>query len=305
MTIRIEVPESRTADLDGPVHYVEWEGPGDRTFVLVHGLGGSLLSWLAAAPGLARHGRVLALDLPGFGRTPRDGRRSRMTDLRRLLSRFLDEVAGGDRAIVCGNSMGGGIGLLQAALEPSTVEGLVLTNSVFPWARGHMPAPIVLLGFGLYSVPWVGEWASRQRLNGLEADKAVRVGLRIIAHDASTIPEELVRLHVDLVVEHQANPDAGPAFLEAARSLLSLGRRPEAARWILDQVRCPVLVIHGRADRLVPVGFAQAALDGHPEWEMRLLPHVGHVPQMEAPERWLATVEDWLSDLPAGEPALG
>lgn len=292
---RIEVPEGSTVDLDGPVHYVEWDGPGERTFVLVHGLGGSHLSWLAVAPGLAPHGRVLALDLPGFGRTPRDGRRSRMTDLQRVLSRFLDEVAGGGPVTLCGNSMGGGVSLLQAALEPATVGGLVLTNSVFPWARGGIPAPIVLLGFGLYAVPRVGELVSRQRLNGLEAERAVRVGLRIIANDASRIPEDLVRLHVDLFVEHQANPDAGPAFLEAARSLLALGRRPDAARWILDNVACPVLVIHGRADRLVPVGFAQAALDGHPGWEMRLLPHVGHVPQMEAPDRWLGAVEDWLA----------
>jgi pimeloyl-ACP methyl ester carboxylesterase len=298
MAIPIELPDSRSTDLAGPVHYVEWEGPGDRTFVLVHGLGGSHLSWLAVAPGLARNGRVLALDLPGFGRTPRDGRRSRLTDLRAVLSRFVDEVVGEGPVVLCGNSMGGGISLLQAALEPPTVRGLVLTNSVFPWARGGIPAPIVLLGFGLYSVPWVGEWVSRQRLNGLEAERAVRLGLKIIANDATKIPDDLVRLHVDLLVEHQSNPDAGPAFLEAARSLLALGRRPEVARWVLDHVICPVLVIHGRADRLVPVGFAQAALDGHPEWEMRLLPHVGHVPQMEAPERWLGAVEDWLTGLP-------
>ena len=46
------MPESRFADLDGPVHFVEWDGPPGRTIVLVHGLGGSLLSWLAgcAAP---------------------------------------------------------------------------------------------------------------------------------------------------------------------------------------------------------------------------------------------------------------
>ena len=53
--MQIELPPSRFADLDGPVHYVEWDGPPGRTLVLVHGLGGSLLSWLAVAPGLARH----------------------------------------------------------------------------------------------------------------------------------------------------------------------------------------------------------------------------------------------------------
>ncbi len=70
----IEVPQGRWVDLDGPTHYVEWTGPDERTFVLVHGLGGSVLSWLAVGPGLASSGRVLAIDLPGFGRTPRAGR---------------------------------------------------------------------------------------------------------------------------------------------------------------------------------------------------------------------------------------
>src|SRR5207344_2000705 len=49
----IEVPKSQWVDLDGPTHYVAWDGPRERTFVLVHGLEGSLLSWLAVGPGLA------------------------------------------------------------------------------------------------------------------------------------------------------------------------------------------------------------------------------------------------------------
>jgi pimeloyl-ACP methyl ester carboxylesterase len=294
----IEPPPSRFVDLDGPVHYVEWEGPAERTFVLVHGLGGSLLSWLAVAPGLARHGRVLALDLPGFGRTERNGRRSRLSDLRATVSMFVDEVAEGPVVLV-GNSMGGGISMLEAALEPKAVQALVLSNSVFPWRRGAFPAPIVMLGFALYELPRVGEWASRQRLTRLEADRAVRLGLRIITADPSTIPDDLVRLHVEQLVRLQGDADAGPAFLEAARSLLALGRRRDVVRWIVDAVSCPVLVIHGREDRLVPLGFAMGALEMRPDWEFRLIPKVGHVPQMEAPQRWISAVEDWLARVPA------
>jgi pimeloyl-ACP methyl ester carboxylesterase len=303
----IEMPPSRFVDLDGAVHYVEWDGPRDgserkRTFVLVHGLGGSLLSWLAVGPDLARHGRVLALDLPGFGRSERVGRRSRVSDLRATVSRFVDEVAGAPVVLV-GNSMGGGISMLEAAVEPAAVEALVLSNSVFPWTRGSLPAPIVILGFSLYRLPRIGEWVARQRITRVEAERAVEVGFRIIAADPSTIPEALVRLHVEQLVRHQQNPDAGPAFLEAARSLMALGRRREVVRWIVNSVTCPVLVIHGRADRLVPVGFAEAAGRMRPDWELRLLPKVGHVPQMEAPARWLALVESWLAGLPAASAA--
>jgi pimeloyl-ACP methyl ester carboxylesterase len=297
--VGIEIPVSRYIDIDGPVHYVRWDGPDERTFVLVHGLGGSLLSWLAVAPGLARHGRVFALDLAGFGQTPRAGRRSRVSDNRALLSRFLSEVAHGSPVVLCGNSMGGGISMLQAALEPSSVEGLVLSNSVFPWVRGAYPAPIVMFGFGIYQLPRVGEWASRQRLTRLEAERAVRFGLRVIAADPSTIDPELVWLHVEMFQRQRDDSDAAPAFLEAARSLMALGRRAETARWIVDAVKCPVLVIHGRRDRLVPLHYAEHALDGHPTWEMRILPKVGHIPQMEAPERWLGVVEEWVTRLPA------
>jgi pimeloyl-ACP methyl ester carboxylesterase len=188
--------------------------------------------------------------------------------------------------------------MLEAALEPAAVEALVLSNSVFPWKRGSsLPAPIVMVGFALYELPRVGEWASRQRVTRLEAARAVDLGLRIIAADPSTIPDELVRLHVEQLVRHQQNPDAGPAFLEAARSVLALGRRRDVVRWIIGAVKAPVLVVHGREDRLVPLGFAMGALELRPDWDMRLIPKVGHVPQMEAPERWLAAVEPWLEGL--------
>lgn len=301
--MQIQMPQSRFVDLDGPVHYVRWgdpavDGTAGRSFVLVHGLGGSLLSWLAVGPGLARHGRVFALDLPGFGRSRREGRRSRLSDLRIVLSRFLAEVVDDGPVVLAGNSMGGAISMLEAVLEPEAVEALVLSDSVFPWVWGRLPAPIVVLGFALYQMPWVGEWAAHQRLSRLEAARAVELGFRIIAADPSTIPPELVRLHVEQLERLQSDDDAGPAFLEATRSLMALGRRRAVSRWIVRSVACPVLVIHGRADRLVPVGYATAALETRPDWDVRLLPKVGHAPQMEAPERWLSAVEGWMEGLP-------
>jgi pimeloyl-ACP methyl ester carboxylesterase len=76
--------------------------------------------------------------------------------------------------------------------------------------------------------------------------------------------------------------------------LLALGRRPRAARWILDSVRSAVLVIHGRRDRLVPFRFAETAMAQREGWDLAALDGVGHVPQMEAPERWLGAVGTWL-----------
>jgi pimeloyl-ACP methyl ester carboxylesterase len=79
--------------------------------------------------------------------------------------------------------------------------------------------------------------------------------------------------------------------------MLRLGRMRDVAARTFDRVRSPVLVLHGRRDRLVPVTFAEGALDAHPEWRGRIFPDLGHVPQIEAPGRWLSEVSDWYADL--------
>ncbi len=300
---RIELPEGKVADLGGPIHYVEWPGPAERTFVLVHGLGGSHLNWVLVGPDLAEGGRVLALDLPGFGRSPLAGRSGRLTALRAVLSRFIEEVAGGP-VVLAGNSMGGALAMMQAAVEPSSVRGLVLTCSVFPWARGGFPSPVVIGGFAAYRIRRVGEWVVRQRFERLDAERMVRLSLRLATADLRRIPEEVIRAHVDLLLERQGDPEVVQAFIEAARSLMSLGRAPDRARAIMDRIACPVLAIHGRRDRLVPAAFAWAATASHPDWWIRVLPDVGHVPQLEAPDRWLANVREWLAaEVDAAPPA--
>ena len=290
----LHIPERRTIeiDLDGPVAYREWEGPPETTFVMVHGLGGSHLSWVQVGYGLSGQGRVVALDLPGFGWSPRDGRASGLMDLRRTLSRFIQETATG-RVVLCGNSMGGAVGILQAAVEPDSVDAIVLSGSVFPWAKGGLPHPLVLATFAMYESPHLGERFVSTRATSIDPERGVRLSFRIIAADARTIPEEIIQLHVELARERQNDPDAVPAFLEAARSLLRLGRRPSVVTRALDAISVPVLVLHGRRDRLVPAAFAEAALHRRPTWRGRIFADLGHVPQMEAPGRWIAEVADW------------
>src|SRR2546430_8629252 len=112
---------SRTIDLDGPVHYADFGGTGP-TLVLVHGLGGSHVNWMAVAPALARDARVLAVDLAGFGRTPLGERSADVHANRILLDRFLEAVAAGPVLLV-GDSMCGLVAMMEAALAPERVAG--------------------------------------------------------------------------------------------------------------------------------------------------------------------------------------
>jgi pimeloyl-ACP methyl ester carboxylesterase len=291
----VNLPELRKADLEGPVAYREWEGPSDTAFVLLHGLGASHLSWVQVADGLSGLGRVFAIDLPGFGASALAGRGAGLMDQRRTVSRFIDWI-GVDRVVLGGSSMGGALSILQAAVEPSSVSGIVLTNSVFPWRFGAFPHPLILASFGIYATPGVGERLVSWRLREMDPEQMVRISLRVLTADPASIPEDVVGLLVDLARERKDDPDLATSFLEAARSMMRLGRRPEVSRRALENVTCPVLLLHGRRDRLVPVRFAEAELPRHPGWRGRFFQDLGHIPQMEAPGRWLAEVADWFAD---------
>src|SRR5438876_966375 len=151
---------SRTIDLDGPVHYADFGGTGP-TLVLVHGLGGSHVNWMAVAPALARDARVLAVDLAGFGRTPLGERSADVHANRILLDRFLEAVAAGPVVLV-GNSMGGLVAMMEAALAPERVAGLVLVAPAQPRsAEARMDGRVAALF--LYALPVLGELALRWR----------------------------------------------------------------------------------------------------------------------------------------------
>jgi pimeloyl-ACP methyl ester carboxylesterase len=218
-----------------------------------------------------------------------------LMDQRRIVSRLIAELATG-RTVLVGHSMGGVIAILQAAVEPSSTAGLVLTSSALPWSRGSVPHPAVMGAFAMYDTPFVGDRFARARMRRMDPERVVRFGYRMVASDPSSIPGEIVRMNIELVRERRSDPDAPDAFLDAARSMLRLGKRPQVSARALGAIGCPVLLLHGRRDRFVPAAFAEAALAGHPTWRGRIFPGIGHAPQMEAPGRWLAEVADWYAE---------
>jgi pimeloyl-ACP methyl ester carboxylesterase len=273
------------------------------TFVCVHGLGGSLLNWLSVAPRLAEHGRVVAIDLVGFGKTPREGRSASVKANRQLLSRFLDAHTSGP-VILAGNSMGGAISLLQAGLEPDSVDALILTSPALPWGRGGRPDPMVVAAFAMYQVPGVGERFLRERARRLGPERLVAETLALTCVDSSRIDPEVVKVMVEGATERQDVADAIPAFLEAARSLLRMSRRIVFGRQLVERISCPVLLIHGAEDRLVRAETARRTAEGRENWTLRIFDGVGHVAQLEAPNRWLAEVEAWLPTLAIPAPGV-
>jgi pimeloyl-ACP methyl ester carboxylesterase len=284
---------SRYADLDGPVHYVDFGGDGP-TVVLVHGLGGSHLNWCLLAPHLVDRHRVLAVDLAGFGLTHPEGRSTTVPANARLLERFLAEVVGEPVALV-GNSMGGMISILHAARRPETVTALALLDPALPLALGARLDPQVAAAFAAYTVPGLGAWFLAKSRAGVSTRRQVKRVLNMVCANAKTVPEEVILASMSLLEQRAEVPGLDEAFLTAARSVVWTGATSRRYYTAMSRVRVPVYLMAGEKDRLVPLASAREAARRNPSWRFEVLDGVGHVPQVEAPELVAGRIKDWLA----------
>jgi glycerol-3-phosphate dehydrogenase len=263
----------------------------------VHGLGGNHVNWAAVGERFTSHGRVLALDLVGFGRTPPAGRSAGVDSNGELLERFLREVVGAP-AVLMGNSMGGFLSLRAAARTPERVRALVLVNPAQPHVKGVARDPEVVRRFAMAAVPLLGEFLAARKARRLGARGLTEDLLRLCCRDTGTVPKELVEAHVALSTERLASmPWSSAAYLEGARTLLRALRRPEAFARDVKAVRCPTMLVHGVHDRLVRFACSEALAKLRPDWRFEVFPDAGHVPMMEDPEGFTARVGTWLEGL--------
>ena len=281
--------KSATLDVDGAVHYADFGGSGPP-MILVHGLGGSHLNWAAVGEGLATKHRVVAPDLAGFGRTAPLGRLSSVGANRALLSKFAAALFPGEKVTLVGNSMGGLISLIEAEKNPHSVERLVLVAPSLPKPPGVPFDRGVAWIFLLYLLPLIGPLVMQRRTRLLGPERSVRETLALCCADASRIPPPLVEQAIALARERLAYPWASRSFLVAAKSVVTavLSRQRFLAR--LERVKTPALLIHGTLDRLVPVGMGRDLAQRRPDWIFEEYEGIGHVPQLEAPERFVESV---------------
>lgn len=285
-------PISRVVELGVPVHYIDYGGHGPA-MVLVHGLGGAHVNWMAVGEKLARHARVVAIDLPGFGRTPTEGDSASIHANRALLTRFVERVMGRP-AILVGNSMGGLISMMAAAETPGSVAGLVLVNPALPAAPGGFFDLGVAAMFAGYCLPGVGELLMTGRKALLGSEGSVRQMLEFCCVDATRVSPEVVAATIALSQERTKTAGGNAAFLSAARSIVATILQRGAFDRMVERVTAPALLVHGTHDRLVPVAAARALAARRADWTLEVFENIGHVPQLEDPDGFVAAVEKWM-----------
>jgi pimeloyl-ACP methyl ester carboxylesterase len=280
----------------GPLHRVDFGGDGDL-IVLVHGLGGSTTNWIAVADGLARYGRVLALDLPGFGLSP-PGPDYRLETHREAVESFIEME--GPPATLIGNSTGGLIAQMVAAHRPDLVSRLLLvapaSPPVLPDPRLDWPTAIRL---ALQATPGFGNAYGRRFISSHTPEELVRLSMEMITHRRGRVPVEVIEASVDMARIRKELPWSAEATASTASSIAAFyARRSEHVRMI-RAITAPTLVVQGVSDHIVSPTAVERICRLRPDWKLVQMEDTGHTPQMDAPLRFLAEVEPWLKEIGA------
>ena len=269
------------------ISYVQ-KGSGP-VLLLIHGMAGALDTWRAVIDPLSRHATVLAVDLPGHGSSDPGGGDYSLGALAAFLRDVLMAL-GHERVTLVGHSLGGGIAMQFSYQFPEMTERLVLVSSgglgleVNPALRAAS-----LPGANLFLSLTAG---ATKRASGV-AGRVLRAG-HLTPNPGL---DELFRSYSSL-----ADADRRTAFLATVRSVVGLGGQTVRAGDRLHLAsEIPVLLVWGTDDPIIPVEHARAAHELLPHGTLAVFDGVGHFPQVEAPERLVAALEQFCD---ATEPAV-
>lgn len=255
----------------GAVRYVD-RGAGDAV-VLVHGFGAAIESWGGTVDALARTHRVLALDARGFGLSSRAEGDYTIEALSDDIVEAMD-ARGIERASVVAHSWGSAVTLALALRHPERVERLVITDGlVFDGQRNWFvrTAQVPVLGEALVGAFWTAQLDLR-----LEESYA----------DPTVLAFEDVQ-RVRKMLELRGSRAAGLAVVRTMRLA------DYSARY--GDIDVPTLVIWGDADAITPPAWAERLGRELPNSRVELIEAAGHFPMLEAPARYQALVQEFLS----------
>jgi pimeloyl-ACP methyl ester carboxylesterase len=268
---------------DQPI-VVREEGSSRRVALLIHGWSSSWYALSPLMPMLSERFRCLALDLPGYGDSPRMRERTTIAGYADLLAGLIQQVSPDQPVTLIGHSMGGMISLTLTQRHPQLVERMVL---LCPTISGKLSlfinmfiSPITLLErFRLTS--WLVGALEPQMLS--VTDRLMRPAS--FAERTGISEADYHRLRADA-----RRPGQGRVRAECFRAM-----REGDLRGRLGQIKVPALVIWGMEDNTVPLRDASVVDDEMPDADLRVLTRAGHWPQFEKPDLTERYVRAFLS----------
>jgi pimeloyl-[acyl-carrier protein] methyl ester esterase len=253
--------------------YVETRGSGPD-LVLLHGWGLNLRVWDGLADVLAKSFRILAVDLPGHGRSGWNPKARTPAEQAWQVHAALESLS--DRYSLLGWSLGGQIALDLAAAMPGSVERLVLVATTPRFVAGTdwpygMPATAL------------EKMATQLRAN---YKRTVSEFLDLQVRGSAASDKVLAELHASLFAHGEAHPKA---LVSGLATLESSDLRP-----MLSLVRAPTLVIAGQYDRVTLPAASRALAEALPVARFVEFRRAAHAPFLSHTAEFAALVTQFL-----------
>ncbi len=269
-------------DSVGDIHYHEaGEGP---VLLLLHGSGPGVTGWANFEhnlPVFAKQFRTFILDLPGYGKSaPVDG--MPMQVCADSVIRFLDEQ-GIAKAHILGNSLGGMVGSMVAAQQPTRVDRFVSIGG---------------LGYGLFNAfPNEGINLLVEFIEDPTRAKIVQ-WLHSMVYDKSIITDDLIERRMKQAMDPVTMATSKKMYSRAAmNAIAAMTEGPHAAATFahLAVIQAPTLLTWGRDDRVSSMDRAFVAMRMVPNCELHIFPKCGHWAMIERKAEFERTVLEFLT----------
>jgi 3-oxoadipate enol-lactonase len=236
--------------------------------VLLHAFPFSHTMWQPQFDALARVTRFIAPDLPGFGAATRTV--PTIDAMADVVAEFLLARCGQTPVVLGGCSMGGYVALALARKYPERLHGLILIDT-----RAEADPP------------------ATKETRTKNADALGAGTLTVTELVEQMLPKLLHRPEPRSFVQElgSSQPVAG---VQAA--LLAMRDRADV-RGLLGNIRVPTWIMVGEHDTITPVAAAEVLRDGIPQARMNVIPGVGHLPNLEAPDAFTECVTQFLHEV--------
>ena len=262
------------------------EGKGDNTIILIHGLGSYLRAWEKNIGELSKTNRVIAIDLPGYGKSSKEPHTGMMTFYAGIVNELVKELKL-NKVVIGGHSMGGQIGMTTYLKYPQIVKGLVLA------------APAGFERFTKGQKQWFRDVMTVDGVR-LTTPEGIQNNL---ASNFYRVPKD-ADFMVSERMEMRSADDFIPYCYAVVQSVHGMVDNPVID--YLQDIKVPTLILFGENDNLIPnrylnpgrtVEIAKYGASKIHNSKLVMIPKTGHFLMFEKPEVFNKETIDFIKSL--------
>jgi 2-hydroxy-6-oxonona-2,4-dienedioate hydrolase len=235
--------------------------------LLIHGLGGSIESWINNIEFLSTKFRVIALDLPGFGLSDKPRVSYTIRYYVNFLEKFIKKLKISHLYLI-GSSLGGHIGVEFTIKNRKIVDKLILISPA-----GSMPKS------------FKGTVVIKRYIKIVTAKSSNEIYKILSSIDKTMVNHS----YANVLYKRLSLPGSKNAFISALKGSAKAPRYNSK----LVEINTNMLLLWGKEDKMIPLKYARPFIE-HGNSRIIILEKCGHRPHVEKAKLFNKIVKDFL-----------